>query len=498
MRRALLLLALTACKAPADTAGPAWDFPDVATAMPALRGPGAPQVSFTEGELWTACASLDGGEDDSHHHNLVMPYRGHLVMPWIPEWSGGGVSLFDMSDPCAPEKVGEGSEQTLRESHALGFVHLPEGDPHAGDWMALTGMLGVQIWDLSDAAEPKMASYLKLDGVFYPDSYTRVVLSVFWQYPWLYVAGADNGVYVVDATDPYNPVAVSQYTWDPVFRAGGVFVLGNEVLVTSAEGKEAALLDASSPTELQPIPGGQFATATADSGGVGMETYHGNRVGDLALFARKEGGGGLVVYDISDPTSPAWVSDVLDEHNGGYVFGHEGLAFVGESTMARVYDLTEPTAPTLVGEAWMAGDLDTMTPFGNIAVLSVDDDAEDGVASTIVPWSTTPDTRGPSLLRVDPRDGATGVPVTARIGLGFDEIIEPSSVFAGSIRLYAADGTAVDGWGSGQDNLGSYTPKAPLQPGTTYTIEVVEGGVLDASLNPIAGTFTSTFTTAGG
>ena len=37
-------------------------------------------------------------------------------------------------------------------------------------------------------------------GFYYPDAYKLVTLSVFWQHPWVYVAGADNGVYVVDAS----------------------------------------------------------------------------------------------------------------------------------------------------------------------------------------------------------------------------------------------------------------------------------------------------------
>ena len=31
--------------------------------------------------LWQNCADLPGGEQDYNHHNLVIPYRGHLVMP---------------------------------------------------------------------------------------------------------------------------------------------------------------------------------------------------------------------------------------------------------------------------------------------------------------------------------------------------------------------------------------------------------------------------------
>jgi hypothetical protein len=162
-----------------------------------------------------------------------------------------------------------------------------------------------------------------------------------------------------------------------------------------------------------------------------------------------------------------------------------------------VYDVRDLASPVLHGEAHLVGDLDTVTPYGNVALLSVDDDSEDDVATIVVPWATEPDTTPPEVWRVDPPDGATNVPVTARVGVGFNEIIEPSSVFAGSIRLYAEGGAAVPGWGSGQDGIASYSPKEPLAAGTTYTIEVVAGGVRDASLNAVAETVRTSFTTAG-
>ena len=33
----------------------------------------------------------------------------------------------------------------------------------------------------------------------------------------------------------------------------------------------------------------------------------------------------------------------------------------------------------------LAGDLDAITPYGNVAAISVDDDAEDGVATAVMP-----------------------------------------------------------------------------------------------------------------
>lgn len=463
------------------------------TDMPPLRGPGGPSVAFTEPELWQNCAFLPGGPEDRDHHNEVAGYRGHLVMPWSPEWGGGGLSFFEMDDPCNPVKVSDAWTQRMRETHAIGFTHLRDG-PHAGDWAFVTQVLGIMAWDVSDATAPVAGAELQLEGISYPDAYARVVFSVFLQYPWLYVAGSDNGIYVVDVSDPTDPQPAGRFEFEPNLRAGMVHVLGNKMLVVSAEQSDAALLDVSNPTEPQLYPGGRFTIT--DGTGTPREAYAGGMVGDMAIFARKDSGGGVIVFDVSDPTAPAFRTEhTIPDGNGGYVFWHEGVAFLGNSHRADVIDFTDLDNPVLLGSGDLEGDLDTITPFGNVAVLSVDDEAIDRQSSAVMPWRTEPDTRGPQILAVDPVDGAGGVATTARIGVGFDEHIDAATVFAGSIRLWDADGNAVDGWGSAQETLASFAPKEPLEPGTTYTVEVLADGIRDVTGNPVESTTSWTFTT---
>lgn len=486
-----LLLVLLGCSDPVEAP---FQFADP-TDAPALRGAGGPAVPFAPEDLWVNCAFLQGGPEDLDHHNLLMPYRGHLVMPWASEWGVGGLSFFDLSDPCAPIKVSDSYAITMRETHAIGFVHLPEGDPHAGDYAVVNEQHGVLIWDVTDVTAPVQASVLQYDEMFWPDAYARVPFSVFWQYPYVFLAAADNGLYVIDATDPYAPVPLARHVFEPGLRAGGVFVVGNLALVTGAEQSSAVLLDVSDPAAPQPIPGGRFAVT--DDEGVPREAYHATLVGDLAVFTRKEGAGGIVLYDVSDPTAPTRLGDAPTTHNGGYVFVDEGFAFVGDSSLAEVFDIRDPANPTLLGSGWIEGDLDTVVPYGNVAILSADDEAIPGESSAVMPWTTDVDTTPPAVVRVDPPDGATGVAVTARVGIAFSEPLEPSTAFAGSIRLFASDGTAIAGWGSAQEVTASYSPQAPLQPGTTYTVHVMAGGVTDVNGNAVAETFTTTFTTAG-
>lgn len=481
----MLLLLLSCTPTPEESVpSPFWD-----QGAP-LRGSGYPGRVFTEAELWQSCATLDGGAEDKMQHNLQLPYRGHLVLPWAPEAGGGGVALYDMADPCAPERVGNGYSQDARETHAMGFIHLPESDPHAGDWAVGNAKIyggiesGILIWDLSDPSTPQVASAFALPEAWYPDSYTRVVLSVFWQYPWIYVASADNGVFVVDATDPRNPVLVNQVVSG--IRAGGVFALGNELLVTTAEQSHAALYDISDPTNPTMLPGSPFPSP--DRNGTPLETYHGNRVGDMALFARKEGGGGPIIVDISDPALPVFAGDVVHSGNGGYVFWDEDVVFVGESDHASIWDASDPTNMTLIGTGLLAGDLDTNTPWGNVALLSVDHaegqspDVENAVATAVMPWRAEPDSTGPRVLSTNPKDGSGGWYKAMRVGVGFNEFVEPASAYPGSLRLLDAAGEGVPGWVATQETIVTYTPKQPLSAGS-YTMEVE--GVTDIHGNPM-------------
>lgn len=498
----MLLSLLLACQS-TDEPAP-WAFPE-ADGGPALRGPGGPNVTFGPEELFEGCAFLSGTEIDVEHHNLLVPYGGHVVMPWAPEWAlTGGVSLFDLSDPCNPVRVGDGTDPTMRETHAMGFAHIQEG-PHAGHW-AVTNYMeslavgGLQFWDLSDPTAPKVAGVLALDGYLYPDAYAKVSLSVFWQYPYVFVAVAENGVYVVDATDPTAPEPVTQYVFDNQLRAGQVSAIGSLLLVTAAEGSQAALLDVSVPDAPALLPGSPFDAVDRD--GVARDAYFSNMVGNWALFARKEDGGGPMVMDLTDPTAPAFLADLpVPSASGGYIFYDEGYLFVGGSSSAQVVDARDWSNLRLLGEGALPGDLDTITPLGNIAFLSVDEEPDgdvsiDGQATAIMPWAEQPDVAGPLVLRVDPPDGAVGVPVTARIGVSFNEIIEPMTAFEGALRLYDADDAPVRGWTSAQETIASYAPREPLLPNTTYRVEIIAGGVADPNGNSTPSTVTTTFTTA--
>ncbi len=462
------------------------------------RGPGGPNVTFTEAQLYQNCSYLEGGQRDVDHHNLALMFDGYLLLPWAPEFRRGGLTFFDISDPCLPTVAGTEYSEEMRETHSVGLAEIN------GRWYAaVNGMRGlneggVQVWDVTNTAAPTPVSFFATDGFFYPDAYARVTLSLFWAAPYIFVAAADNGIIVLDARDPMNISKIGEYDFEPTLRAGQVQVVGNLLFTSAAEGPRAVLLDVSDPTSPQPVPGGDFLTE--DETNTPRESYFSTMGGGYTYYARKDGGGGLMIYDIHDPSMPAFSGAIASGGNGGYVFVKDNFAFVGEGSAAVIYDITQHNAITHVADLHLTGDLDTITPIGNIAVLSVDADAETGRGSALAPYQMEVDVLPPSVTWSWPSDQSTGIPLTSMVGVTFNELVDPKSLHAGSVRLYETGTnpavTRVDGQLSGQELIANFSPRAPLRAGTRYTLEIPAGGVADYNGNTIDVPFTLEFTTA--
>jgi len=467
-------------------------------AFPPLSGPGGPQREFASSALYKNCAFIDGGSRDVlDHHNAVYMFDGYLLMPWSPESGAGGITLFDISNPCQPRTVGSGHSPDMRESHTIGFSNL------GGTW-AVTASLrsggsagGVLFWDLSNTTAPAPVKRLELDGHRYPDAYKRVVLSTFWQPPYVYAGFGDNGVAIIDARNPRDPSVVKIYRPQPTMRVGQVQAIGNLLIVTAAEGPRTLLLDISDPVTPQPIPGGAFRAV--DRGGSERDAYFTNAFGGYIWYARKESGGGFIAMDIHDPEQPRFAGDFRSEGEGGYVSAQEPYVFVGNSKTAEIYDVSDVDHATKLATLDLTGDLDTITAIGNIAVLSVDDGADSNKASALAPWRPHPDAVAPRVTWGWPADGATGIARGSRFGVTTSEMIEPRTAWEGSVRLYRTgvepEVGRVPATIAVQDFIVQLVPLCKLAPNTEYRLEIPAGGLRDATGNPIEQTWTATFRT---
>jgi hypothetical protein len=487
------VLALLLGCTPDDPPGPRVDPFPAPDDFASPAGPGAPSRTFSDEELFVPCAALLGDERDHLHHNLAVVHDGWLVHPWAPEDGGGGVSFWDVSEPCAPSLVGQAYAEGMRETHALAFGEAGGREYLAVDYLGDSPSVGgVGFFDITDPAAPTWVSSLATPSFYYPDSYLRVTFSNFWQGDLLFVAAAFNGLHVVDVADPAAPALLSTYDFSPVHLVGHVVVVGNLGIVFSASTPQTVLVDLSDPLDPQPIAGGTFDTTDED--GVRRKYYFASLSGKYGLFARNDRGGGPIVYDLSDPEHPTRVSAAFAEGaDGGYVYRNKGHLFQGESNWGTVLDFADPSAPFELQRVTQQGDLDTISPIGNVMVVSVDDDAAPGLASLIVPWAREPDREGPAVELVSPADGAVDRARTSRIGLSFDEWIERASVFEGSFRVADAAGNPIPGVFNVQENVVNFTPDALFEPGERVTVEVPAGGITDVSGNPTTSPFSFSF-----
>ncbi len=457
-------------------------------------GPGAPARAFDASELGVGCAYLPVGDTDENHHNTGFFLDGYLVRPWAHERGRGGVAVWDFDDPCDPVLVANVLDEQLRETHATGYSTV------GGRFVVVASLTGIQFWDVADVTAPARINDFALPEVRYPDAYMRTVMSTSWQAPYVYVGASDNGIFIVDATDPTAPELVGQYQPEPLFRVGQVIAIGNLLYAFSSEGSVASILDIRDPRAPRPIPGGTYSitNGTVDRLGrpVPLPAYFGMVSGGYAFHPRIGFSGGLAIFDVRDPSAPTLVGDFeAPGGDGGYVYLKEGTAFVGFSAYGAALDVRDPRAPAQLVRYEHTGDVDTLTPLGNVVIVSVDDDAIPGQASVVVPFAEAVDATPPAVNMVVPMDGATDQPLTTRVGLTFTEFVSMNSVFRGSVILRDAAGNAIEAHLSGQEGVVHAWPVHLLAPSTTYTVEVPAGGVTDLNGNPTDATFRASFTT---
>lgn len=75
----------------------------------------------------------------------------------------------------------------IREAHGYGYH---------GNYAAFQAKDGLQIWDWSDIHNPTRLSYLELPGIG-PGDYTNANWWTFWQALYIYVGGANQGIFII-------------------------------------------------------------------------------------------------------------------------------------------------------------------------------------------------------------------------------------------------------------------------------------------------------------
>lgn len=488
----------------------------VALATGSTQGPGLGNLSYTEAELFQPISmirtesSAGAGNGDvpfrypgrkDYGTNVALMVNGYFVVMFAPDsgQSTGGFLVYDVSNPRSPRLVRriyepEGRTAEFREPHAIGHATI------AGrQYIVIPSTKGVEFWDFTDVDDIRQVGKLALPTVNGGD-YTNVTWQLWWQAPYVYVASSDDGMYIVDARDPANPVLARRGDGRPNpvptgelggFRIGPIFTMGNHLVLTSMEAASGlASLDISDPLNprlLDGIGSLPFYYATCFDG----QKLHGSVRGQ---------GARMFSYDLADPTRFVANDNRLVMDDQLYCNSQDNFVFQGSQVMFHKVDISDPLNHRHIGQGGLFpqgtdlanhSDHGQVTPMGNLVFIGNDH----GSGSGFIVHDRNPDTRPPLVRQVSPRNGALRQATSSRIGIALSDNILPESIDATSFIVRPRGGAALAGTYSVQLGIVNFSPAEPLASNTVYEVVVPAGGLRDYAGNAIAAAFSAQFTT---
>jgi arylsulfatase A-like enzyme/cytochrome c peroxidase/PKD repeat protein len=429
--------------------------------------------------------------------NVGSMHNGYFVTTFAPDSGGGpgGFLFYDVFDPYNPVLVNQvyepnGRTEEFRESHAFGFCH----DKNRKVIVLHTGK-GIEFWDLADTLNPVQLSKLALPNVNFGD-YVKVAWQIYWQAPYVYVAASNQGIYIVDASDPTAPHLVDRGPGNPNpispaflggFRVGPIFAMGNMMLISSMGRSFAgfSVLDISNPihprlVSTTPIVPHQYYSTC----------FNGNHV----TFSARMDDGRMFMYNVQDPVSPILEPIGPAIARQLYCTFQDDFIFQGCQSEVVKLDISDAAAPQIVGRGDFGvtdPDHGQVTAIGNILYAGNDH----GTDSGFFVHQVEPDTEAPQVRAVNPAPNATGEALCSRVGLSFSDNIQVSSVDDDSFIVRPVGGNPLSGKYSVWLAIANFAPDDPLEPNTTYEVVVPVGGIKDWMGNPTDLEFISSFTT---
>ncbi len=183
-----------------------------------------------------------------------------------------------------------------------------------------------------------------------------------------------------------------------------------------------------------------------------------------------------------------------------------GGALTDASMLSRYDTLNAFVRDAVIGESARWGDslaslglplrtrdVDWQNAVNAIRTLTVGNTDRLIAALTAAGYYSAPDGTPPTITSVAPATGATNVPISATVQVGFSEAV----ALNGGLSLSTSSGAPVAATVSVSGRTATLTPSGPLAAGTGYRINV-STAVKDLSGNPLSSAFSSGFTTATG
>lgn len=447
-------------------------------------GPGLGNLDYKKDELWKPLGFVDrsimrgpGGA------NVAIMVRGYFMVVAALDSgrAAGALNFYDVSDPRKPRQVKyyeDDRTRQFREQHSL-----PVAVIDGKEILALHTTRGIQLWDLTDPLNARMVSALDLPNIL-PHDYENAAWQLSWQWPYLFVAATNHGVYVVDTRDPAKPSLLTRIPTSKMggFRVGPLFAVGDYLIVSNMDlDARTSLLDIADPKNASLLASTSF----------GPKVYSSMVTGDRVYFAGREG----TIHVWS--WSPTKFTKISSKNFGGdnlYVANADGHLFAGQQQDWLKLDFKDEKNLVQVGKARLGRndpDHGQVTPMGN--VIFIGNDHQTGNA--FFAHSEGRDQTPPAVVKIYPNDGTTGVSTGSRVTVFFSDYVDIRSVDGKSLAVRPAGGAPVEGVYTHLFNTISFGSKQPLAEDTTYEIVVASGGVKDIMGNAVATEVVARFST---
>jgi hypothetical protein len=229
----------------------------------------------------------------------------------------GGLEVFDISDPSQPTLVGSYQNDHYMWSIALGRDVVFMGDRNAG-------MFSISV---EDPMQPTFINRHSAMG----QSYGVVV-----EGDYAYLSNLDDVVRIVDITDASNPNEVgacsTDYQWSAIAKSGEYVYVGDDdgVMIIDVSDPDFPTLVSSFPT------GFVYALLVED--------------GYAYVGASPE----VKIFNVSDPMAPFEIAN-LDHFARGFVLQDDLLYGVSTNPGFMIFDVSQPEAPVCLA-TWYTHD----------------------------------------------------------------------------------------------------------------------------------------------
>jgi hypothetical protein len=230
-----------------------------------------------------------------------------------------GLRVIDVSNPSAPFEIG-----AIDTPGRARDVEIAEGLAYVAD-----GDSGLRVIDVSNPATP-----VEIGAIDTPGHALDVEIAE----GLAYVADGDSGLRVIDVSSPATPVEIASI--DTPGFAGDVEIAEGLAYVADHDSglRVIDVSDASAPVEISAIELRDAAYRVAVLDGVAYVTQ------DTA---------GMQAIDVSNPSTPSLLGSISPVYSRGGITASDGFAYVANRIgILQVIDLSNPAYPAEILSAW--------------------------------------------------------------------------------------------------------------------------------------------------